>query len=149
MAKEIERRFLVRGEFPLDIGRPKLIKQGYIFAGKDKQLRIRLIDNTAFLCLKFTEDVVRDEFEYEIPLVDGLAIYEKCEAKLEKIRNSMNGKTSHLDVDTYPNGWVIAEVEFQSKEDSDNFVPVSWFGEEITGQFQYSNIALARRNTKF
>jgi CYTH domain-containing protein len=41
MAKEIERRFLVRGEFPLDIGRPKLIKQGYIFAGKDKQLRIR------------------------------------------------------------------------------------------------------------
>jgi adenylate cyclase len=151
MAKEIERRFLVETTIPWDLGEQTLIKQGYILASKDKQVRIRVIDHTAFLCVKFTRDFVRDEFEYQIPLADGLSIFTKCKLKIEKIRNSLSAISAdyHLDVDTYPNGLVIAEVEFKSEEASENFIPVDWFGKEITGQFEYSNIALAKGGLHF
>jgi len=151
MAKEIERRFLVKGTLPPSLGEQRLIKQGYVFTDKEKQLRVRIIDHQAFVCLKFTKEVVRDEFEYEVPLVDGLQIFAKCKTKLEKIRNSMTAITAnyHLDVDTYPNGLVIAEVEFQSQEDAEKFVPVEWFGEEVTGKFEYSNITMAKQKLQF
>ncbi len=151
MAKEIERRFLVKDSIPWDLGEQKLIKQGYILLEKDRHLRIRIVDNKAILCLKYLGEEERDEYEYEIPLLDGLEIMNKCTLTLEKIRNTVSPLVHDyiVDIDTYPDGLIVAEVEFKSVEDAKNFTVIDWFGEEITGDWEYSNITLAGKNLHF
>jgi len=151
MAKEIERKFLIETEISPNLGEQKLIKQGYVLLDKNKQLRVRVIDHKAFLCLKYTKNKVRDEYEYEIPLIDALEILSKCKYKLEKIRTTLSPHNGNyvVDVDTYPNGLTVAEVEFKSQEDCDAFKPIDWFGPEITGVKEYSNITLAKQKLHF
>jgi len=151
MAKEIERKFLIETEISPNLGEQKLIKQGYVLLDKNKQLRVRVIDHKAFLCLKYTKNKVRDEYEYEIPLIDALEILSKCKYKLEKIRTTLSPHNGNyvVDVDTYPNGLTVAEVEFKSQEDCDTFKPIDWFGPEITGVKEYSNITLAKQKLHF
>ncbi len=151
MGKEIERKFLLDKPIPWDLDNQKRIQQGYIFVSKNKQLRVRIINNQAYICLKYTKDKVRDEYEYEIPLIDGLEMYKKCVNKLEKLRNTVKPLNFNyvVDIDTYPNGLIVAEVEFNNVEDSDNFKPFDWFGVEITGNKNYSNILLSKQNLKF
>lgn len=151
MAKEIERKFLIETDLPSDLGQQKLIKQGYVLLEKNKQLRVRVIDHQGFICLKYTKERVRDEYEYEIPLIDALEILSKCQYKLEKIRTTIfphNGDYT-VDVDIYPNGITVAEVEFKTQEACDKFKPVEWFGPEITGVQEYSNITLAKQKLHF
>jgi adenylate cyclase len=151
MAKEIERKFLIETEISPDLGQQKLIKQGYILLDKGKQLRVRIIDHQSFLCLKYVNGMNRDEYEYEIPLLDGLEILSKCKHKLEKIRTTIIPVHNEfiIDIDRYPNGLTVAEVEFKTQELADKFVPIDWFGPEITGQKEYSNITLAKQKLSF
>lgn len=151
MGKEIERKFLLDKPIPWDLGNQKLIKQGYLFITKNKHLRIRIIDHNAYLCLKFTKNKTRDEYEYEVPLLDGLEMMNKCQFVVEKIRNTIHplGQEYNIDIDTYPNGIIVAEVEFKSLNDSNTFKPFEWFGKEITGDKNYSNISFAKQKLKF
>jgi CYTH domain-containing protein len=151
MAKEIERKFLLDKPIPWELGNQRRIKQGYIFVSKNKQMRVRVIDHQAYFCLKYTKNKTRDEYEYEIPLIDGLEMMSKCNFVVEKIRNIIQpiGSQYIIDVDSYPNGLVVAEVEFKTEEDCDNFKPFDWFGEEITGNKEYSNITLAKQKLQF
>ena len=151
MAKEIERRFLIDSPIPWDMGEQKLIKQGYVFVAKNKQLRVRIVGDKSFLCLKYTKNISRDEYEYEIPLLDGLEIFGKCTLTLEKIRNTIHPMNHPyvLDIDTYPNGIVVVEVEFKNEDDAHSFVKPDWFGDDITGNGKYSNIELAKQHLRF
>jgi adenylate cyclase len=151
MPKEIERKFLLDKPIPWDLGEQKLIKQGYLFINKNKHMRVRIIDHTSYLCLKFTKEKVRDEYEYEIPLIDGLEILSKCQYVIEKIRNTIKpiGHEYTIDIDTYPNNIVVAEVEFKTLNDCNQFNPFDWFGDEITGNKEYSNITLAKQKLLF
>ena len=68
--KEIERKFLVnKNALPsLDLLDHIIITQGYLLNTKDKTVRIRLSNNTAFLAIKgATSGISRDEYEYQIP----------------------------------------------------------------------------------
>jgi adenylate cyclase len=151
MAKEIERKFLIDSSFSQDLGPKKLIKQGYLFQGKGKQVRVRVIDHQSFLCIKYTKGKIRDEYEYEIPLLDGLELLGKCKYKLEKIRTTISPLNHEyvVDIDIYPNGLIVAEVEFKTQEDCDKFKPIDWFGREITGEKEFSNITLSKQKLKF
>jgi adenylate cyclase len=151
MAKEIERKFLLDNPIPWELGEQKLIKQGYIFISKNKQVRVRIIDHQSFICIKYIGKNIRDEYEYEIPLLDGLEILGKCKMKLEKIRNTVRPMNQDfiVDIDTYPNGLVVAEVEFKTIEDCYKFQQPDWFGEEITGKKEYSNTTLSKQKLTF
>jgi CYTH domain-containing protein len=149
MAKEIERKFLIANRpVPYDGIRGKFLKQGYVMLSKDKQLRVRIIDEKkAFICLKYTSTFIRDEYEYEIPLLDAIEIYDKCEYTLTKTRFTMKRKYT-IDIDVYDNGLVIIEVEFKNADDANTFVPLDWMGTEVTGNKKYSNITIAKENKK-
>lgn len=152
MAKEIERKFLLaKGtSIPIPENYQKLnIKQGYIFTEKGRHLRIRLYKDKAVICVKFNEGLVRDEFEYEVPIKDGKEMYNKCTMKLEKHRLSFNRFDETYDVDSYPNGVQFVEVEFKSVKASKSWIKPHWIGREITGVNKYSNITLAKKNLKF
>ena len=150
--KEIERKFLLAdgASIPIPAKFEKFkIKQAYIFAEKDKQVRVRITTSKAVLGIKYTEGIVRDEFEYKIPLKDGKLMYEKSTAKLEKNRLSFKRSSEHYDIDTYPNGYIVVEVEFKSEKTMNNWEKPRWIGEEITNDSKYSNIILAQQNLKF
>jgi len=152
MGKEIERKFLLNSDIEVPITgsyRIYKIKQGYLLAEKDKQVRIRLTDNNAVIGIKFTEDIIRDEFEYEIPMAEGHEIYNKLTLTLEKLRATFKDGQYHYDIDTFPNDMKFCEVEFESIEAMNSWVKPSWLGEEITGVKKYFNIVLAKENLRF
>lgn len=152
MGKEIERKFLLAegASIPIPGKFEKVnIKQAYIHAEKGKQIRVRITSKKAVLGIKFTGDIVRDEFEYEIPMKDAKVMYDKASWKLEKKRLSFQRGKEHYDVDTFPNKMIFIEVEFKSIKDMNSWVKPSWLGEEITNVSKYSNITLAKKNLKF
>jgi len=152
MGKEIEKKFLLAegASIPIPATHQKLkIKQAYICAEKGKQVRVRIINNSkAVLGIKFTQSLIRDEFEYEIPLKEAKLMYDKSTMRVEKNRLSFNRK-GHYDIDTFPNGLVTVEVEFKTIKAMEKWVKPSWLGEEITGVSKYSNITLAKKNLGF
>ncbi len=152
MGKEIERKFLLAegASIPIPAKFAKFkIKQAYIHAEKGKQVRVRITTGKAVLGIKYTGDLVRDEFEYEIPMKDAKVMYDKSSWKVEKNRLTFQRGKEHYDVDTFPNGMKFVEVEFKSLKDMEAWVKPSWIGEEITGVSKYSNINLAKKNLMF
>ena len=155
MGKELERKYLVKGPIPdTFLQEPDFIQQGYFFVEKDKHLRVRITWDTdrvptANLGLKYTDKILRDEYEPTIPFSDAEEIMERCEWKLEKTRvtSTINSLTASLD--TYPDGLQVIEVEFEFEQDYLKFVAPEWFGDEISGVYVYSNITLAKQNLKF
>lgn len=152
MAQEIERKFLLTegASIPIPSNYNNFyIKQGYIHGDKDKNIRIRLTINKAILGIKFTSEGITDEFEYEIPQSEGREIYKKTTKRVEKKRLSFERDDIHYDVDTYPNGVIIVEAEFESVEQMEAWTKPSWIGEEVTGYEQYSNVVMAEQNLRF
>lgn len=151
MGKEIELKFLLN-DSPIPIPKKfkkSLIKQAYIHSDMDKQVRIRLVDGTGIIGIKYYNGLIRDEFEYEIPLDDAEFIYEKSENKLEKKRLSFKRFNEHYDVDTFPNGIQFVEVEFKSIKHMSEWVKPSWIGDEITNDQNYSNVVLSKQKLRF
>lgn len=71
MAKEIERKFLVVGDQWRVLAKGTHYRQGYLNSTKERTVRIRTIDDKAFMTIKGpTVGVTRMEFEYEIPHAD-------------------------------------------------------------------------------
>jgi CYTH domain-containing protein len=158
MAKEIERKFLLAEGTSIPIPEEFCkydIKQAYILAERNKQVRIRISTITgtnitkAIIGIKFTGGLVRDEFEVEMDVNEGQELYEKCDLSLEKRRLSFKQNDVHYDVDTFPNGMTFVEAEFESEKAMEKWVKPSWIGEEITKNSEYSNIVLAMQNLKF
>ena len=89
--KEIERKFLVSTVAFREAAIETLpIDQGYLHAD-NPTVRVRRRGEQAFLTIKSRTDehgLVRDEYEYEIPLADAEALLEMCgERRLTKVRH--------------------------------------------------------------
>jgi CYTH domain-containing protein len=146
---EKERKFLLKymPELGSYFKEPKLIKQGYLMLDKKKQLRIRITnDFHCHICYKQTiSKEEKYEFEYLIPKEQGLKLYELSEFKLEKKRYTTFFKDYNVDIDVYPSGLSVVEIEFREdlKEIPD------YCGKEITGEKEFSNIEIAKMNNQF
>lgn len=152
MAKEIERKFLLAegASIPIPTIHSKIkIRQGYISADKEKNVRVRIYDSSAVIGIKFTGGEITDEFEYAIPKRDGVAIYNKCETKLEKKRLSFRRNKVQFDIDTYPNGIIVVEAEFDSIKQMQAWEKPHWIGEDVSDRSEYSNVVLAQQNLVF
>ncbi len=153
MAIEIERKFLVQGELWKKGARGVLYRQGYLSTKKERTVRVRTIEDMAFLTVKgISTGICRLEFEYEIPLSDAEKMLDElCQQPiLEKYRYRIPYKGFTWEVDEFlgdNSGLVIAEIELDS-EDQD-FARPSWLGREVSGDPRYFNSALTRRPYRF
>lgn len=89
MALEIERKFIVNDDSFRQIAYKSIsIRQGYLSRIPERTIRVRTIDDKGFLTIKGKNiGIVRNEFEYEIPLADALEILTMCVPPiLEKTR---------------------------------------------------------------
>ncbi|MFB2604830.1 CYTH domain-containing protein, partial [Rhizobium phaseoli] len=89
--------------------------------------------------------ITRDEFEYDIPIADAEELLQNAiGVVIEKTRYRVPHQGFIWEVDVFAGehrGLVFAEVEMTSETD-DPALP-SWLGREVTGDFRYSNQALA------
>jgi len=149
--KEIERKFLVnKNALPsLDLLDHIIITQGYLLNTKDKTVRIRLSNNTAFLTIKgATSGISRDEYEYQIPYDEAQNILNDfIDQKISKTRYIIPfvGKKWELDIfHNHLEGLIIAEVELENEKESIE-IP-SWCTEEVSQNPMYYNAQLIKLN---
>jgi len=143
MAKEIERKFLVKSDEWKTLAKGTLYRQGYLSTVKERVVRVRTIDDKGFLTVKGrVEGISRSEFEYAIPDEDANLILDSlCEKPIiEKYRSKIEYKGAIWEVDEFlgeNEGLVIAEVELN---DENQFVEIpEWIGEEVSGNPRYFN----------
>lgn len=149
MAIEIERKFLVAGDFSKDVIRQERFVQGYICSQPGRTVRVRIAGEKGFLTIKGPSNekgLSRYEFEQVLPLVDAEELFLLCEpGAIEKVRHwaVVEGKTWEVDVFRGANeGLVLAEIELMSEDES--FTIPIWIGEEVTGNRNYYNSMLTK-----
>lgn len=148
MGVEIERKFLVHNDgWRREAKSAFSIKQGY-FDTNDVTVRIRIIEDVAKLTIKgATSGVVRSEWEYTIPVIDGEEmIGEFCGGRcLEKTRHMIDHDGLTWEVDVFGGsltGLIVAEIELPSEETT--FDLPDWVGEEVSDDPRYFNEVLVK-----
>lgn len=147
MGKEIERKFLVK-EIPANLSEYPyhMLEQGYL--STDPVVRVRKEDDTYYLTYKGRGYIEKEE--YNLPLNE-----EAYRHLLAKADGNIISKKRHLipcppytiELDVFDAPFaplIIAEVEFPSLEEAKAFTPPEWFGEDVTGDYHYSNSYLSQ-----
>ncbi len=142
MAKEIERKYLVKGDAWRALAPGVRYRQGYLSTVKERTVRVRTVDDRGYLTVKgITVGATRLEFEYDVPPADAAALLELCEQPLvEKVRYRIPCGGLVWEVDEFEGanrGLVVAECELAS-EDQRIELP-DWIGAEVTGDPRYFN----------
>jgi len=142
MGKEIERKFLVRGESWKELAQGTLYRQGYLNSAKERVVRARTMGERAALTIKgITVGATRLEFEYEIPFDDATELLELCEQPLvEKTRYKIPIGELVWEVDEFHGvneGLIVAECELT--DEGQEIDKPDWVGDEVTGDPRYFN----------
>ena len=128
MAQEIERKFLVTGDFkPFAFAQSRIV-QGYICSARGRTVRVRIRDDKGYLTIKGASNASgtsRYEWEKELPLSEAEELMKLCEP-------GMIDKTRY-----------VAEVELESEDEA--FVKPEFIGEEVTGDIRYYNSHLMKK----
>lgn len=149
---EIERKYLITtppqdyASYPFHI-----IEQAYLCT--DPVVRIRKEDETYYLTYKSKGLLAREE--YNLPLTkeaydhllskaDGISLTKR------RYRIPIEGTDLTIELDIFSGdyeGLALAEVEFESVKQAEEFLPPDWFGRDVTfsGEYQNSRLALKRR----
>lgn len=152
MGIEIERKYLLKNsDWESLVNQQYSIKQGYLNSDKERTVRVRIINKQAFITIKGkNEKTVRQEFEYEIPYNDGLALLKLCETPLiEKTRFIVKHQDRLWEIDKFEGeneGLIIAELELESEEEKVELP--NWVGEEVSLDKRYYNSSLIKHPYK-
>ena len=148
MAREIERKFLVRDKRYRQLAEPISCRQGYLSTAKERIVRVRVEGDKAYLTVKgATSGIMRTEYEYEIPPSEAEEMLERlCEKPIiEKDRYEIEYDGMIWQVDEFhgPNeGLVVAEVQLD-RQDQKITLP-DWIGEEVSHEPKYFNSNLVQ-----
>lgn len=147
MALEIERKFLVVNDTYKSLATSSHpIAQYYLSNDPERTVRVRIIDNRAYITIKgITCGATRHEWEYEIPVEDAREMIELCTSNgISKIRWLVPYRGRTWEIDEFEgrhSGLVLAEIEI---EDAGASVELPDFiGKEVTGCQEYYNSVLA------
>ncbi|PHP68836.1 adenylate cyclase [Zhengella mangrovi] len=144
---EIERKFLVTGTSWRDDADPgTLVLQGYVAVSNSNSVRVRIKgDGSAWLTVKAGSGLVREEYEYPIPIAHARRLLNRCIGNIiEKTRYLVAHEGYVWEIDVFHGaleGAVVCEVEL-SREDEAPPLP-DWCGRELTDDPDWSNSALA------
>jgi adenylate cyclase len=147
MGQEIERKFLVTGEFRHLAIKKIRITQGYLSVDPARIIRLRISGNTAILSVKspVNESVLsRKEWEFKIPVTAAREILEVClPGRIEKTRYIIPSGLHNFEVDVFHGkneGLCVAEIELSDEDEI--FEKPGWLGEEVTGKPEFYNVNL-------
>jgi len=149
MAQEIERKFLVKGDFKPFAYKSSRVIQGYLCSVPERAVRVRVKGEKGFLTIKGMgnkEGTSRYEWEREIPVSEAEELLKICEpGVIDKTRFLVKQGDHTFEVDEFygeNEGLVVAEIELKSE--TDVFEKPEWLGEEVTGDVRYYNVMLMK-----
>ncbi|KPQ34879.1 MAG: adenylate cyclase [Phormidesmis priestleyi Ana] len=149
MAKEIERKFLVREDSWRATATGQRYRQGYIATARlGHSVRVRIAGDSGYLTIKGpSQGLTRAEFEYAIPVADAQEMLETlCDRPfIDKVRYRLPVGDILWEIDEFAGenaGLIVAEVELTSE--AQPFEKPNWLGEEVSGQAKYYNASLVR-----
>lgn len=147
MPLEIERKFLVAGEYKALATSHSRIVQGYISSQRGRTVRVRLRDGCGFLTIKgpsSADGLARYEFEKEITQDEALSLLRLCEPGIiDKERWLVPVGRHVFEVDEFFGanaGLVVAEVELAAEDEA--FARPPFLGREVTGDRRFYNSCL-------
>ena len=148
--REIERKFLVKGEYKSLAFSQSRIIQGYISSAHGRTVRVRVRDDKGYLTIKGASNAsgtTRFEWEKELPLDEAEQLMQLCEpGVIDKTRYLVRSGGHVFEVDEFygdNEGLVVAEVELASEDEA--FVKPGFIGEEVTGDKRYYNSQLMKK----
>lgn len=147
MSIEIERKFLVNGDYKsVAISHTRII-QGYISSQRGRTVRVRIRDRQGYLTIKgpsMSGGLSRYEFEKEITLDEALSLLRICEPGIiDKVRWLVPMGKHTFEVDEFfgeNEGLVMAEVELSDENEAYERPP--FLGREVTGDRRFYNSCL-------
>lgn len=143
MNQEIERKFLVTGDFMPYVVSKKEITQGYLNTDPHRTVRIRISNESAFITIKgITNGISRYEWEHPIELKDALELIKLCNKGLIRKTRYIVPTSGDLqfEIDVFHDnldGLIIAEIELPTTDTT--FDKPTWLGKEVTGNPKYYN----------
>lgn len=150
MPQEIERKFLVTGEYKSKAYAQSHIAQGYISTARGRTVRVRIRDGKGYLTIKGASNASgtsRYEWEKEISLPEAKDLMKLCEPGIiDKTRFLVRSGMHIFEVDEFygeNEGLTVAEVELASEDEP--FVKPDFIGQEVTGDIRYYNSQLRIR----
>lgn len=153
MAQEIERKFLVAGDFKGGVIKATRITQGYLSSVPERTVRVRVKGEKGFITIKgigSDSGASRFEWEKEIPVEEVRELLKICEpGVIDKTRYLVPAGKHTFEVDEFygdNEGLTVAEVELASE--SEEFIKPEWLGEEVTGDVRYYNSMLMKNPYK-
>ena len=155
MALEIERKFLVKGEYKPDAFKQIRITQGYLSSVPERTVRVRIKGDRGFITVKGMGDAggaARFEWEKEIPVEEIRALLKLAEpGVIDKTRYLVkNTDGKHVwEIDEFygdNDGLTVAEIELA--DENEPFDKPEWLGEEVTGDPKYFNSMLMKNPYK-
>ncbi len=153
MAQEIERKFLVKGDFKPYVKKAMHIVQAYISSNPERTVRVRIKDDKGYITVKGMGDaggMRRFEWEKEISLAEAQDLLQVCEhGRIDKVRYLVDVGSHTFEVDEFRGdneGLIMAEVELSSEDEA--FDKPAWLGRELTGDVRYYNSSLMKQPYK-
>jgi len=154
MGQEIERKFLVKGDFKPFVTKEIRIVQGYLSSVPERTVRVRIKGDKGFMTVKGignASGASRFEWEKEISVEDVKSLLTVCEPGIiDKTRYIILEESGlKFEVDEFygeNQGLVVAEIELPAEDHK--FVKPEWLGEEVTGDPKYYNSMLMKNPYK-
>lgn len=153
MAQEIERKFLVKGDFKSLAVKSTRITQGYLSSAPERTVRVRIKGEKGYITIKGMGDASgasRYEWEKEIPVSEVEELLKLCEpGVIDKTRYLVPVGNHTYEVDEFygdNEGLTVAEVELGSIDEA--FDKPEWLGQEVTGDVKYFNSMLMKNPFK-
>lgn len=148
-AVEIERKFLVKGDYKTAAYDSSHVIQGYLSSVPERNVRVRLRDDKGYLTVKGKSNaagISRFEWEKEISGKEAEELLRLCEpGKIDKTRYLVKAGPHTFEVDEFHGeneGLTLAEIELDSEDE--NFEHPQWLGKEVTGDKRYYNSYLTK-----
>ena len=146
---EIERKFLIKGDFKQYVHNTFRISQGYIVANDNgRSVRIRTKGDKGYITIKgggSKNGISRFEWEKEIPIDEAKQLLKLCnKGIIDKTRYLIKSGEHTFEVDEFygeNEGLLMAELELKSENEP--FEKPDWLGQEVTGDERYYNAYLS------
>ena len=152
---EIERKYLINS-IPFDLSSYDChtISQAYLCT--EPVVRIRQENDDYYMTYKSKGLMVREEYNLPLTKESYQHLLSKADGNVISkkrflIPYTLGDKNYTIELDVFSdtlNGFVLAEVEFETEEDANDFLAPDWFDKDVTFLTDYHNSTLSRLSTK-
>ena len=153
MAQEIEKKFLVAGDFKPFAKKATRITQGYLSSVPERTVRVRVKGEKGYITIKGIGNqsgASRYEWEKEIPVEEVQELLKICEpGVIDQTRYLVDAGEHTYEVDEFygdNDGLTVAEIELSDENEA--FDMPEWLGVVVTGDPKYFNSMLMKNPYK-